>query len=127
MGRAFADGLVGGKAVAHPAAPTIPESVFFLFQLAFAMISFAIVLGATAERLRLVVAAIFAALWSVFVYAPIAHWVWHPTGWLAKIGHMDFAGGTVVHMPPVPPGWRPPWSSARAAASASSRWRRTTC
>jgi Amt family ammonium transporter len=98
MGRAFAEGLVGKKASAHPAAPTIPESVFFLFQLAFAVISFAIVLGATAERLRLVVAAVFAALWSVFVYAPIAHWVWHPTGWLAKMGHMDFAGGTVVHI-----------------------------
>ena len=40
----------------------------------------------------------FAALWSVLVYAPVAHWIWHPNGWLAKMGHMDFAGGTVVHI-----------------------------
>jgi Amt family ammonium transporter len=81
-----------------PGAPTIPESVFFLFQLSFAVISFAIVLGATAERMRLGATALFAALWCALVYAPIAHWVWHPTGWLAKMGHMDFAGGTVVHV-----------------------------
>lgn len=98
LGRAFANGLIGKAVVAHPAAPTIPESVFFLFQLSFAIITFALVLGATAERMRLGVTIVFAALWSLLVYAPVAHWIWQPTGWLARIGHMDFAGGTVVHV-----------------------------
>ncbi len=98
LSRMFAEGLVGANAGAHPVAPTVPESAFFMFQLAFAVITFAIILGATAERMRLGVTVVFAALWSVLVYAPIAHWVWHPTGWLASLGHMDFAGGTVVHI-----------------------------
>src|SRR4030095_16251596 len=76
--------------------PRIPEVVFFLFQLSFAIITFALILGATAERMRLGAMVAFAALWSVIVYAPVAHWIWHPTGWLAKMGHMDFAGGTGV-------------------------------
>jgi ammonium transporter, Amt family len=96
--RLFAHGLIGKNVGAHAVAPTIPESVFFLFQLSFAIITFALILGATAERMRLGVTVAFAALWSVIVYAPVAHWVWHPTGWLAKMGHMDFAGGTVVHI-----------------------------
>ncbi len=66
--------------------------------MAFAIIAFAIILGATAERMRLGATIIFAALWTLLVYAPVAHWVWEPTGWLAKMGHMDFAGGTVVHI-----------------------------
>jgi Amt family ammonium transporter len=98
LSRLFANGLIGKNVGAHAAAPTIPESVFFLFQLSFAIITFALILGATAERMRLGATVAFAALWSVLVYSPIAHWVWHPTGWLAKMGHMDFAGGTVVHI-----------------------------
>jgi len=98
LSRAFADGLLGSQAGAHPAASTIPESVFFLFQLSFAIITFALILGATAERMRLVVTMIFAGAWMLLVYAPVAHWIWHPNGWLAKMGHMDFAGGTVVHI-----------------------------
>jgi Amt family ammonium transporter len=98
LSRLYADGLVGAKVGAHVAAPTVPESVFFLFQLSFAIITFALILGATAERMRIGVTFLFAALWLVVIYAPIAHWIWHPTGWLAKMGHMDFAGGTVVHI-----------------------------
>jgi Amt family ammonium transporter len=98
MSRMFAEGLIGAKVGAHIAAPTLPEPVFFLFQLSFAIITFALVLGATAERMRLGVTIAFAALWTLLVYAPIAHWIWHPNGWLAKLGHMDFAGGTVVHI-----------------------------
>ena len=98
LSRLFASGLIGKNVGTHAAAPTIPESVFFLFQLSFAIITFALILGATTERMRLGATVAFAALWSVIVYAPIAHWVWHPTGWLAKMGHMDFAGGTVVHI-----------------------------
>jgi len=96
--RLFAHGLIGKNVGVHVAAPTIPESVFFLFQLSFAIITFALILGATAERMRLGVTVAFATLWSVLVYAPVAHWIWHPNGWLAKMGHMDFAGGTVVHI-----------------------------
>ena len=98
LSRLFAAGLIGKNVGVHAAAPTIPESVFFLFQLSFAIITFALILGATAERMRLGAAVAFAALWSVIVYAPVAHWIWNPTGWLAKMGHMDFAGGTVVHI-----------------------------
>jgi Amt family ammonium transporter len=76
----------------------VPESAFFMFQLAFAIISFALVIGATVERLRLSATIFFAGLWTLLVYAPVAHWVWQPTGWLAAMGHMDFAGGTVVHI-----------------------------
>ncbi len=96
--RLFAAKLIGAKVGVHPSAPTVPESAFFLFQMAFAIISFAIIIGATAERMRLGATVIFAAFWTLLVYAPVAHWVWEPTGWLAKMGHMDFAGGTVVHI-----------------------------
>ena len=96
--RVWSHGLVGAAVGAHPAAPTVPESVFFLFQLSFAIITFALILGATAERMRVGVTFLFAALWLVVVYAPVAHWVWQPGGWLASMGHMDFAGGTVVHI-----------------------------
>ncbi len=98
LDRLFGEGLVGPKVGAHPIAPTVPESAFFLFQLAFAIIAFALIVGATVERMRLGATVVFAALWTLLVYAPIAHWVWHPTGWLAAMGHMDFAGGTVVHI-----------------------------
>jgi ammonium transporter, Amt family len=96
--RAFGAGLTGATASVNASAPTVPEAAFFMFQLAFAIVTFAIILGATAERMRLGVTVIFAALWTLLVYAPVAHWVWHPTGWLAAMGHMDFAGGTVVHI-----------------------------
>lgn len=98
VSRFFAAGLIGSNVGAHPSAPSLPEPVFFLFQLSFAIITFALVLGATAERMRLGVTMAFAALWTLIVYAPVAHWIWHPAGWLAKMGHMDFAGGTVVHI-----------------------------
>lgn len=98
VSRAWADGLIGARAGTHPIAPRIPEAVFFLFQMAFAIITFAIILGATAERMRIGATMLFAALWITAVYAPVAHWIWHPEGWLAKMGHMDFAGGTVVHI-----------------------------
>lgn len=98
MGRLFSEGLIGRHVGSHVVAPTVPEPVFFLFQLSFAVITFALILGATAERMRLVVTVVLAVLWSTLVYAPVAHWIWHPNGWLAKMGHMDFAGGTVVHI-----------------------------
>lgn len=98
MSRLFSQGLIGAKVGAHPSAPTVPESAFFLFQLAFAVITFALIIGATVERMRLSATIFFAGFWTVLVYAPVAHWIWQPSGWLAAMGHMDYAGGTVVHI-----------------------------
>jgi Amt family ammonium transporter len=98
LSRAFGGGLVGSNVGAHPAAPTVPEPAFFMYELAFAIVTFAIILGATAERMRLGATVLFAALWSTLVYAPVARWIWQPGGWLQAMGHMDFAGGTVVHI-----------------------------
>ena len=87
----------GQVAVSH-VAPNVPESVYAMFQLTFAIITTALVLGALVERMRFSAVLWFALLWSVLVYAPIAHWVWEPGGWLAQMGALDFAGGSVVHV-----------------------------
>jgi Amt family ammonium transporter len=79
-------------------APTIPKTLFSLFQLMFAIITPALVVGAVAERIRFTAFVLFIVLFSVLVYAPLAHWSWHPDGILAKMGALDFAGGTVVHI-----------------------------
>ena len=84
-------------AVSH-VAPNIPESVYAMYQLTFAIITAALVVGAFVERMRFSAVLIFMSLWTVVVYAPIAHWVWEPNGWLAKLGVLDFAGGSVVHI-----------------------------
>ena len=76
---------------------TIPESLFATFQLTFAIITPALVVGAFVERMRFAAVLLFTALWSLLVYAPVAHWVWGG-GWLQGLGLMDFAGGTVVHV-----------------------------
>jgi ammonium transporter, Amt family len=77
---------------------TIPESVFMCFQMTFAIITPALICGAFADRMKFSAMMWFMGLWSLFVYSPIAHWVWGPGGWLAGIGVLDFAGGTVVHI-----------------------------
>ncbi len=79
-------------------APTIPLTLFALFQLMFAIITPGLVVGAVAERIRFTSYILFIALFSILVYAPIAHWTWHPEGFLFKMGALDFAGGTVVHI-----------------------------
>lgn len=79
-------------------APSIPKTLFSLFQLMFAIITPALVVGAVAERIRFTSFILFIILFSVLVYAPLAHWSWHPDGFLAKMGALDFAGGTVVHI-----------------------------
>ncbi len=84
-------------AVSH-IAPNIPESVYSMYQLTFAIITAALVVGAFVERMRFSAVLIFMSLWTVLVYAPIAHWVWEPNGWLARMGVLDFAGGSVVHI-----------------------------
>ncbi|RTL33412.1 MAG: ammonium transporter [Burkholderiales bacterium] len=93
----FYDKNVGQVSV-HHLATTVPESVFVMFQMTFAIITPALITGAFAERMRFSALLLFMALWSLLVYAPVAHWVWEPTGWLAKQGVLDFAGGTVVHI-----------------------------
>jgi Amt family ammonium transporter len=87
-----------GKVSVSEIAPTIPESVFVMFQMTFAIITPALITGAFAERMKFSALLIFISLWSLFVYAPVAHWVWEPSGWLAARGILDFAGGTVVHI-----------------------------
>ena len=79
-------------------APTIPLLLFALFQLMFAIITPSLVVGAVAERIRFSSYILFIVLFSLLVYAPIAHWTWHPQGFLFKWGVLDFAGGTVVHI-----------------------------
>ena len=78
-------------------AVTIPFILFAAFQLMFAAITPALISGAFAERKRFGAFVLFTVLWSIFVYSPIAHWVWSVDGWLFKLGALDFAGGTVVH------------------------------
>jgi Amt family ammonium transporter len=103
---AFADGnaFVGGLSKAFFAgvqessmSGQIPETAFSLFQLTFAIITTALVVGGFAERMRFSAVLVFSALWFLGVYAPVCHWVWGG-GWLGELGLMDFAGGTVVHI-----------------------------
>ncbi|ALL07960.1 ammonium transporter [Pedobacter gandavensis] len=79
-------------------APTIPLTLFALFQLMFAIITPGLVVGAVAERIRFTSYILFIVLFALFVYSPLAHWTWHPEGILFKMGVLDFAGGTVVHI-----------------------------
>jgi len=82
-----------GKAIG-----TIPHVVFIMFQCMFAVITPALIIGAFAERINFKGFFVFTILWSLFVYNPVAHWVWSADGWLFKLGALDFAGGTVVHV-----------------------------
>jgi Amt family ammonium transporter len=76
----------------------IPHLLFVLFQCMFAVITPALIIGAYAERIRFKGFLLFSVLWAIFVYNPVAHWVWSADGWLFKLGVLDFAGGTVVHI-----------------------------
>lgn len=92
LGKSFMQG-VGRESLSG----TIPESVFSMFQLTFAIITPALIVGAFAERMKFSALLCFMGLWVTLVYAPIAHWVWGG-GWLGQAGVLDFAGGTVVHV-----------------------------
>ena len=78
--------------------PNVPELLYFAFQLKFAAITPALIIGACAERIKFKSLLIFMVLWSTLIYMPIAHWVWNPNGWLHNLGAIDFAGGIVVHI-----------------------------
>ena len=91
------DNILMGNIKEDTMAGDIPESVFALFQMTFAVITPALIVGAFAERMRFSAMLLFSALWLVAVYSPITHWVWGG-GWLGEMGLLDFAGGTVVHI-----------------------------
>ena len=94
----------GGIGTPNPLAPTIPEAVYICFQMTFAIITPALIAGAFAERMKFSAMLWFIGLWAIFVYAPVAHWVWGPDGFFAsgndaaRVKVLDFAGGTVVHI-----------------------------
>ncbi|MBN9230562.1 MAG: ammonium transporter [Legionella sp.] len=82
----------------NPTITTIPQPLFMFFQMMFAIISPAIISGALVGRMKFAAYMLFVVLWSLFVYVPLAHWVWGNNGWLAALGAIDFAGGIVVHI-----------------------------
>jgi ammonium transporter, Amt family len=96
MKHAFLNGV--GTAPDKGYAGTIPAMLYYFFQLKFAAITPALIIGAFAERIRFRSLLVFIVLWTTFVYAPAAHWVWGVGGWLRNLGVLDFAGGTVVHV-----------------------------
>ena len=91
------DNILMGNIKEDSMAGDIPESVFALFQMTFAVITPALIVGAFAERMRFSAMLLFSALWLIAVYSPVTHWVWGG-GWLGEMGLLDFAGGTVVHI-----------------------------
>jgi Amt family ammonium transporter len=92
-------GLAGvGQEPSSVYATTIPHLAFMAFQGMFAIITVALITGAVVERIKFSALMLFSVLWFTFVYTPVAHWVWGSGGWLAKLGTLDFAGGTVVHI-----------------------------
>ena len=91
------DNIFLAKVLEDSMSGDIPESVFAMFQMTFAVITPALIVGAFAERMRFSAMLLFSGLWLVVVYSPVTHWVWGD-GWLAKMGLLDFAGGTVVHI-----------------------------
>ena len=93
LGQLFLKGMGVGSMTG-----TIPESVFMMFQMTFAIITPALITGAVAERIKFSSLMVFLGLWQIIVYAPVCHWVWGSGGFLGNAGVMDFAGGTVVHI-----------------------------
>jgi Amt family ammonium transporter len=103
LSRTFFNGMTfmhdpANKVSVSHLALTIPETVYAMFQLTFAVITPALIAGAFADRMKFSAMLVFMAAWSLLVYAPIAHMVWEPTGWLNAAGVLDYAGGTVVHI-----------------------------
>ena len=97
LDKAFLNG-VSLNALSGTAGANIPESVFVVFQMTFAIITCALITGAFAERMKFSSMLVFVVIWMFAVYVPVAHWVWEPTGWMFADGVLDFAGGTVVHI-----------------------------
>lgn len=92
-------GLNGVGMAAHDTyMPTVPHQLFMVFQMMFAVITPALIIGAFVERIKFSGFLLFTVLWATLVYDPLAHWVWAKDGWLAGMGALDFAGGTVIHI-----------------------------
>ena len=91
-------GLKGISIATHNKTSDVPEYAFVVFQMMFAVIAPALISGAIVGRMKFKAYVIFIILWSLLIYTPIAHWVWGPDGWIARLGAIDFAGGTVVHI-----------------------------
>ncbi len=96
FGRLFLHGM--GRSTVSDRSMAVPESVYMSFQMTFAIITPALISGAFAERIKFSAVLWFTGLWLIFVYCPIVHWIWSENGWLAKLGVLDFAGGTVVEV-----------------------------
>ena len=94
----FISADAGNKLTVSHLAPTIPETVYAMFQMTFAIITPALIAGAFADRMKFSAMLVFLSAWSLLVYAPIAHMVWEPSGWLNASHVLDYAGGTVVHI-----------------------------
>ncbi|HXL64020.1 MAG TPA: ammonia channel protein, partial [Xanthobacteraceae bacterium] len=100
----FKDGVAQNIGTPNSLAPTIPETVYSMFQLTFAIITAALIAGSFAERMKFSAMLWFIGLWAIFVYSPVAHWVWGPDGFFNSANDkawfhvLDFAGGTVVHV-----------------------------
>ena len=86
-----------GFEISKTLSPHIPLSLFMLFQMMFCTIAVSILSGSIAEKMRFIPYLIFVSLWVLLIYSPVAHWVWGG-GWISKIGAIDYAGGTVVHI-----------------------------
>ena len=119
-------GLRGVGAAPDPMgyAPTVPHQAFMMFQMMFAVITPALIIGAFAERIRFSAFCVFTLLWATLIYDPVAHWVWGAGGFLRTMGALDFAGGTVVHinagLSSAAGSWRSGLRSARPAPAWSA-------
>ena len=98
MGDNWDKAFILGAGTDSASPQTIPETVYMMFQMTFAIITPALIAGAFADRMKFSAMMVFMGLWSIVVYSPIAHWVWAPQGWINALGVADFAGGTVVHI-----------------------------
>jgi ammonium transporter, Amt family len=98
QGMSYIHGDTDGKLTVSHLGLTVPETVYAMFQMTFAIITPALIAGAFADRMKFSAMLVFVSAWSLAVYAPIAHMVWEPSGWLAVKGVLDYAGGTVVHI-----------------------------
>jgi len=98
LGTAWDKPFTLGAGTENSTVNTIPETVYLMFQMTFAIITPALIAGAFADRMKFSALMLFMTLWSLLVYSPVAHWVWSPLGWINALGVADFAGGTVVHI-----------------------------
>ena len=98
LSRVWLSGIQLGPSGSHQLAPSVPETAFCIYQLAFAIITPVLISGAVVDRMKFAALLVSLGLWHLLVYCPIAHCIWHPDGFLYRLGVLDFAGGNVVHV-----------------------------